>query len=230
MHMAGNKYYAQKLSAERLRRVYEIATPRVRRYFEAEIEHVLSRITPGDRVIELGCGYGRVLECLAAKAGQTVGIDNSLASLRMARDTLGRSCLLFAMDAAALGFADGVFDLVACIQNGISAFKVEQLALMREALRVTRPGGHVLFSSYSERFWDDRLEWFEMQAAEGLLGEIDHERTREGVIVCKDGFRATTVGPDDFAALAAQLGYKAIIEEVDGSSVFCEIVCKGVRP
>jgi SAM-dependent methyltransferase len=222
--MADTKYYANKLSAERLRRVYDIAPPRVRRYLEAEIDYLLSRITPGDRVIELGCGYGRVLERIAAKAGLSVGIDNSLPNLLMAREVLGPSCLLFAMDAATLGFADGLFDVVACIQNGISAFKVDQLALMREALRVTCPGGRVLFSSYSARFWDHRLEWFELQAAEGLLGEIDRDQTRDGVIVCKDGFRATTFGPDDFAALAARLGRKAIIEEFDSSSVFCEIL------
>ena len=52
------------------------------------------------------------------------------------------------MDAAALGFRDRVFDVVVCIQNGISAFKVDRRALIAEAIRVTRPGGSVLFSSY----------------------------------------------------------------------------------
>ncbi len=221
--MSDTKYYAQKLSAECLRRVYEIAPPRVRRYLDAEIEHVISKIRPGDRLLELGCGYGRALQRLAPSAAIAAGIDNSLPSLLLACATLGHSCPLYVMDAAKLGFPDGTFDLVACIQNGISAFKVEPLELMREAVRVTAPGGAVLFSSYSERFWDHRLQWFELQAAEGLLGEIDREQTRDGVIVCKDGFRATTFSPDDFRGLAARLNMHAEIEEIDGSSVFCEI-------
>jgi len=223
MKMSDTKYYAQKLSAERLRRVYEIAPPRVRRYLDAEIEHVVSRIRPGDRLLELGCGYGRALERLAPAAAIAAGIDNSLPSLLLARGMLGPSCHLFVMDAGRLGFADGAFDLVVCIQNGISAFKVEPLELMREAVRVTAPGGTAIFSSYSEHFWDDRLEWFELQAAEGLLGEIDRGQTRDGVIVCKDGFRATTFSPGDFLDLARRMACAASIEEVDGSSVFCEI-------
>ena len=46
-------YYSEKLSAERLRRVYDLAPARVKRYLDAEIEFVLKRINPGDRVLEL---------------------------------------------------------------------------------------------------------------------------------------------------------------------------------
>lgn len=191
----------------------------------AEIEFVLERITPGDWVLELGCGYGRVLEQLTRGNANVIGIDTSAGSLAMARDSTGfcSKPSLLVMDAAQLGFRATRFGLVACIQNGISAFKVDPGQLVREALRVTRSGGRVLFSSYSERFWLDRLDWFRIQAKVGLIGEIDEKATGDGVIVCKDGFRATTFGPDDFRALASSVGVSAKISEVDGSSIFCEI-------
>jgi SAM-dependent methyltransferase len=78
-------YYARKLSGERLRRCYEIASPRVRRYLEAEIEFVLGRLEPRSHVLELGCGYGRMLRVLAGKAGRAVGIDTACESLLLAR-------------------------------------------------------------------------------------------------------------------------------------------------
>ena len=81
----------------------------------------------------------------------------------------------------------------------------------------------VLFSSYSHRFWVERLKWFEIQAKEGLIGEIDYHATGNGVIVCKDGFRATTVDAGRFRSLAAALGLVPNIIEVDGSSLFCEL-------
>lgn len=71
-------YYTQKLSAERLRQVYEIAPPRVQQYLEVEIELVLSKIKPIDTVLELGCGYGRVLQKLIENAKTVVGIDTSM--------------------------------------------------------------------------------------------------------------------------------------------------------
>jgi len=221
--MAG--YYAKNLAAERLRRVYDIAPPRVRRYLDAELEHVRSKVRASDVVLELGCGYGRVLEKLSPYAHLVVGIDSAAASLTFAREWLGdRANVHWAtMDAITLGFRDGAFDVVTCIQNGISAFGVDRTALMREAVRVTRPGGTVLFSTYAAVFWPDRLDWFRRQAAEGLIGEIDPARTCGGVITCKDGFRATTATPDDFRRLAATLNLTATIQEVDASSLFCEI-------
>ena len=218
-------YYEQKLSAQRLRRCYEIASPRVRQYFESELSHVLARIKPGDSVLDLGCGYGRVMPRLAEKAGFVFGIDSSYASLMMARETIAgiSNCVLAAMNALHLSFKNNIFDVVICIQNGISAFHVDQTELIRESIRVARPGGTVLFSSYSGKFWDHRLEWFQMQADEGLLGEIDFEKTGNGVIICKDGFKATTVGPEGFRELTSGLGVDIKIVEVDNSSLFCEI-------
>jgi 2-polyprenyl-6-hydroxyphenyl methylase/3-demethylubiquinone-9 3-methyltransferase len=133
------------------------------------------------------------------------------------------NCSLFQMDAVRLAFSDRVFDRVICIQNGISAFHVDQVELIRESIRVAKPGATVVFSSYSDKFWDYRLEWFQLQSEAGLLGEIDYEKTGDGVIVCKDGFQATTVGPHQFKTMMAGLGIDARVVEVDGSSLFCEI-------
>jgi len=219
-------YYANKLSAERLRQCYEIAPRRVKQYLEAEIRYVGDKILPSDTVLELGCGYGRVLEKLSLKAKMVVGLDNSHSSLELAKKLLRGipNCHLFQMNALALGFQDRIFEVVICIQNGISAFKVNQRDLIGESIRVTKAGGTILFSSYSDKFWKDRLEWFRLQAEKGLIGEIDWKATRNGVIVCKDGFKATTVSPSEFVSLASQFGIKPKIEEVDDSSLFFEIL------
>ncbi len=217
-------YYSKKLSAGRLRQVYDLAPDRVRRYLESEIRFVMEKIKPDDLVLELGCGYGRVLDKLAKKTQKVVGIDTSLDSLYMAKKSDRCSSFwLSAMNAANLGFCDQCFDVIVCIQNGISAFNVNQEDLIREALRVTRSGGRVLFSSYAERFWPERLNWFRIQAKHGFLGEIDEKATGDGAIVCKDGFRATTLGPADFRYLADRIGVAVLITEVDASSIFCEI-------
>jgi 2-polyprenyl-6-hydroxyphenyl methylase/3-demethylubiquinone-9 3-methyltransferase len=218
-------YYSKKLSAERLQMAYKIASPRVKQYLNAEIDFALERMKPGAKVLELGCGYGRILERLKTKTGLAYGIDTSLDSLLLARQTpSGTFYLLAVMNAVQTAFKDGSFDVTACLQNGISAFNVDQKDLMTEAVRITRPGGTILFSSYAAMFWPDRLEWFRHQADHGLLGEIDEEATGAGVIVCKDGFKATTIGPEEFEGLAVELGLNAQITIVDESSVFCEII------
>ncbi|OGU56472.1 MAG: hypothetical protein A2V66_05745 [Ignavibacteria bacterium RBG_13_36_8] len=219
------KYYAEKLSSERLQMCYEIAPPRVKQYLDAEVEFVLSKIHPGNSVLDLGCGYGRVIPKIKSKAGKVIGIDNSLTNLIMGKGFLrnySRSyfCL---MDAAELGFKDNSFDVVIAIQNGLSAFKVNQVKLINEAIRVTRYGGIVLFSSYSQKFWRDRLKWFQLQASHELLGEIDYDKTKDGTIICKDGFKATTISEEYFINLVNHMNVKPIITEVDNSSIFFEI-------
>ena len=222
-------YYSEKLSADRLRQCYGVAQPRVQQYLQAEIDYTLSQISEGGSVLELGCGYGRVLRPLADKAATLIGIDTSLASLNRAGEYLSGkdNCFLVCMDAARLGFRESVFDVVVCIQNGISAFHLDQRQLIRESLRVTRPGGQALFSTYSSSFWDDRLAWFELQAQAGLIGEIDYERTGDGNIVCKDGFTAGTVPREKFFTLVAGLGADMELIEVNDSSLFCRLTKKG---
>jgi 2-polyprenyl-6-hydroxyphenyl methylase/3-demethylubiquinone-9 3-methyltransferase len=220
-----SNYYAERLSADRLARCYEVAPPAVQRYLEAEIQHILGAIQPGDRVLELGCGYGRVLARLAPEASFIAGIDVSLASLASAASSATRRTpfRLAAMDATALGFRPGSFDLVCCPQNGISAFHADQRTLLESAVWVTAAGGSVQFFSYADEFWEDRVAWFRAQAAAGLIGEIDEAATGDGAIVCRDGFTATTVSPDRFRELARGLGRSVSVGVLEHASVVCEI-------
>lgn len=219
------EYYSKNLNADKLQRCYEIAPLRIMQLLKAEIDFVMNRLSGEDAVLDLGCGYGRVAVELAAKAKEVTGIDISQENIYLAEQLHGTVANLrfHTMNAAELDFPYGMFDAVVCIQNGISAFREEPLKLLAEALRVTKKGGRVLFSTYSGKIWKDRLHWFQLQADENLLGEIDYENTKDGVIVCKDGFRATTFSEDDFLSLASECNARASICEVDDSTVFCEI-------
>ncbi|MHA1935385.1 MAG: class I SAM-dependent methyltransferase [Candidatus Thorarchaeota archaeon] len=220
-----DQYYTKTLSAQRLKRCYDIASPRVKRFLDSEIRHTTKIVGGSDLVLELGCGYGRVMKGISESIEEVIGIDTSLESLIYGKRYLSdcNNYNLYQMNATELGFRNNSFDAVLCIQNGISAFGKNPKDLILESIRVTKPDGVCVFSSYSHKFWNHRIEWFEDQAAEGLLGEIDYEKTKNGVIVCKDGFRAVTFNTRDFELLIQQLNLSAEIVEVDDSSLFCEI-------
>ncbi len=219
------EYYSEKLAAERLELCYKLAPPRVMRYLDAEISFVRHRIKTEDYVLDLGCGYGRVLKVLEGSTKHLLGIDSAVNTLLYGRTFLTSGCcFLMAMDAYRQGFKSETFDLVFCIQNGISAFGGNPRLLINEAVRITKKGGIVLFSSYSNKFWDDRLEWFEIQSEKHLIGEIDYRLTGNGTIICKDGFRATTLNIDKFRVLTEHISGRVEFYEVDESSTFCEII------
>ncbi len=223
-----DEYYSQKLSANKLKQCYDIAKPRIQQYLTAEIEYVLAQTQPNDIVLELGCGYGRVMKPLAQKVAMVYGIDTSKDSLLLAEYYLQefKNVKLLQMNAQSLKFEEQKFDIVIAIQNGISAFKVDPTILVTESIQVTKPGGKVILSSYSEKIWQERLEWFIDQSEQGLLGEIDFDQTKDGKIVCKDGFIATTFTEHDFNELVKKIKVNAKIEEVDNSSIFCIIYTK----
>lgn len=220
-----NDYYSKNLSAQRLKRCYDVAPPRIKQYLKAEIDYVKQFISPTDQILELGCGYGRVMAEIASYATRVVGIDNSKESLEYARKYLLdiNNVELFEMDAQHLEIDDKSFDVVLAVQNAISAFKLEKKNLIIEAIRVTREGRIVLFSSYSEKIWDSRLDCFQLQADAGLIGEIDYEKSKNGIIVCNDGFMATTINSEEFHNLSSKLKLNTSIQEVDSSSIFCVI-------
>jgi ubiquinone/menaquinone biosynthesis C-methylase UbiE len=197
----------------------------VRQYLDAEISHIQKKIDPGNLILELGCGYGRIIPQISKQGRFVIGIDTSLSSLQLAQQFLKKisNQALFQMDAVRLGFGDKTFDRVICIQNGISAFHVDPASLIKESIRVIKPGGIIWFSTYSEKFWHHRLEWFRLQSQSGLIGEIDDGKTGNGVIICKDGFRATTFGREAFEALLSGFNVNIKIEEIDSSSLICEI-------
>jgi 2-polyprenyl-6-hydroxyphenyl methylase/3-demethylubiquinone-9 3-methyltransferase len=158
------------------------------------------------------------------KAKRVIGIDISRDNIELARALYQNEALQFyEMNAIDLTFKDEQFDVTICAQNGISAFKVGPEKLIKEALRVTKKAGILLFSSYSEKFWEERLRWFQIQAEQGLIGEIDYSLTKNGTIICKDGFKAVTFSGQQFLDLASELNVEAKIYEIDNSSVFCEL-------
>ncbi len=220
-----SSYYSEKLNANKLQLCYEIAPLRIKQFLEAEIEFVLSRISNNDHVLDLGCGYGRVAIRLTEKANHVVGIDISRKNINLAQELYGKidSLEFLEMNAIDMKFPDNCFHVTVCVQNGISAFHVDPLRLIKESLRVTKTGGKVLFSSYSNKIWDERLDWFKIQSNLGLIGEIDFDHTKDGVIVCKDGFKALTFSKNEFLELASNFDVISKIHEVDNSSLFCEM-------
>jgi 2-polyprenyl-6-hydroxyphenyl methylase/3-demethylubiquinone-9 3-methyltransferase len=77
-----------------------------------------------------------------------------------------------------------------------------------------------MFSTYSHRFWEHRLEWFKAQSEAGLMGEIDYDRTCDGTIACADGFHSGALTEEELFELGHAVDLLPEVIEVDGSSLF----------
>lgn len=215
-----DNYYAEKLNSQKLFQVYETQIPRVKQYLQAEIDFVKGNLSATQDVLELGAGYGRIVKQLAPYCSSIVGMDISVESVELGKAYLKDypNATMVAMDVHKMVFPKP-FDVVLCLQNGLSAMRADS-TVIDKILEVLAPGGTAYFSSYSSNFWDFRLKWFEEQASKGLLGELDYAKTQNGVIICKDGFKAMTHSPEDFQKIGEDCGYPYKVQEVDESSLF----------
>lgn len=215
-----DNYYAKKLNSKKLFQAYDTQIPRVKQYLQAEIDFVKENLSNTQSVLELGAGYGRIIRELAPYCGSIVGIDISVESVGLGREYLKDypNASIIAMDVHRIKFPKP-FDVILCLQNGLSAMRADS-TVIHKILDKVAPGGTAYFSSYSTKFWDFRLKWFEEQASKGIIGEIDYTKTKNGVIICMGGFKATLHSPDDFEKIGKELGYPYQVQEVDESSVF----------
>jgi 2-polyprenyl-6-hydroxyphenyl methylase/3-demethylubiquinone-9 3-methyltransferase len=214
-------YYAANLNAHKLFNVYQTQLPRVKQYLEAEVAFVRRHFQGGERVLEIGAGYGRIMKELATNCASITGIDISSDNVRFGVEYLADmpNAKLLVMDAHNVQLNE-TYDVLLCLQNALSAIKAQPLEYVKTITALLAPGGRAFCSSYNAKFWEDRLAWFHEQAGKGLLGEIEHEQTRDGVIVCKDGFRSVTLSPSDLDAMGKASGLHYEVCEVDESSVF----------
>jgi SAM-dependent methyltransferase len=107
------------------------------------LEQVMPMLAARAPTVELGCGVGRWLHAIEDLRGGPVGVDLSPTMLRRARESqAGR---LIRADAARLPFREGVAGSVLSVTVLQHLHYPEQEAALREARRITQPGGLLCF-------------------------------------------------------------------------------------
>jgi ubiquinone/menaquinone biosynthesis C-methylase UbiE len=114
--------------------------------------------TPGDVVVEIGCGVGRLTRAIAPEVGKVHALDLSPEMLERARELHLDNVVLHPSDGQTLaGLPDGCAELVLayCVFQHLPSDQV-LAGYLREMLRVARPGGLVAFT-LTPRAWHTRL-------------------------------------------------------------------------
>lgn len=126
--------------------------------FETAALRELLGLAQDDRVLDLGCGWGRHLRLLAAAGHDVTGIDLSVTLLRKGRTArgarlshdrdaaVGRDSPLVAGHMLRLPLAGETFDVVLNLATSLGLFLDDDTAAraLAEARRVLRPGGRLL--------------------------------------------------------------------------------------
>ena len=218
-------------------RGYEAAQPGWGRVIDHSLE--LLRLTPGDAVLDIGCGPG-ILAVRAAEqvapGGSVTGVDISEGMLEVAREKAAAHGVADAVafqlgDMHALPFPDGHFTAICCSYAMFFARSVT--AVGRELWRVLAPGGRLVVATIGEQFFEPMWSQFRAETARlrpGLVIDMPWERrqvadggTLCGLLAAGDvRIRLVEVedvpvplsGPDDWWQIAEGTGIRRAIEEM----------------
>jgi SAM-dependent methyltransferase len=111
---------------------------------EREIASVLDLLPPSGRVLDLGCGTGRLSQRLTERDYDVLLLDASDAMLARAVPAVGAPAVL--ADAFALPFVASSFDVVAALRLAFHFANLTDLVVSVGS--ILRPGGRFVFDTY----------------------------------------------------------------------------------
>jgi SAM-dependent methyltransferase len=177
------------------------------------LDSVGARIEPGDTVVEIGCGYGRMTREISARAENVVALDVSAEMLAGAQEHNGQleNVEWVHGDGESLaGVADGNADV--CFSNVVFQHIPDPqvtLGYIREIGRVLRPGGWSAFQVSNDpkihRFRMDRDQW--RVRLRSLIGRAPRKQSHKA-------WRGSAMDLDDVRAAADDGGMD--VERIHG--------------
>lgn len=112
---------------------------------------------PAGKLLDIGTGTGRVLELLAPRVSQALGVDASKAMLALARSRLAgpdyAHCAVRLADMYRLPLADGTYNSV--VLQMVLHHAEDPRGVVTEAARVLAPGGRLLVIDLAEHHRSD---------------------------------------------------------------------------
>ena len=122
------------------------------KYLEPGALEFLARlaVTPGTRMLDVGCGAGQIAIPAAGAGAQVTGVDiatNLIEQAQVRAAAAGVKARFDEGDAEMLPYADASFDLVVSLIGAMFAPRPERVAA--ELLRVCRPGGRIVMANWT---------------------------------------------------------------------------------
>lgn len=156
--------------------------PHEEEHSRAQIAGVLTRLAPRSRVLDVGCGGGRVLKPLSSAGHDLIGIDIDLDVLGRWRNSGACGVELINLDFRAPGWhaslqEGGPFDAILVLGNTFMLVwnVIEAVRFLAECRLLLRPGGEVMLDDISHDLWPLLAEgdWTTGLSEQGALDALD---------------------------------------------------------
>ncbi len=194
------------------------AHPRIKEWFQKEIDYLRKNIKPNSKILDVGCGFGRHIEIIADFSKEVVGIDKNRDMIKKAKQKLSnfKNVKFLVMDAQKLDFKDNYFDYVICMTNTFGNFLEIKEDVLKEIKRVCKKDGKIIISVYNNKAIDVRKLDYEKVG-------LHITKIKNGVIYTKEGLISEQFSKPQLKELFDKLKLKSKILELNSISFLCEL-------
>jgi len=190
-------------------------------YTARQVDRALA-LVPADRVLELGCGVGRIGRELAPKVAHWEGADISANMLGVARDRLAghANVGLTELRRSSLdGVAADSFSKAYCVAVFIHMDKEDFFLYLEELARVLEPGGLLFFDTWNLAH---PVGWRRFALEVGQYRGVDPGQRKD---VARNQFTA----PEEVRIYLEHCGFELLAQYTDSPWVQCVAMKRGGR-
>lgn len=135
---------------------------RTRKNFWDDLAFIADYVRPGGKLLDYGCGNGRLLEIFRHKSVDYTGVDVSVELIKRAKEKypVYRDKFFKISSQGSLAFPDDFFNLIVAIAVFHHFPEEHARAVAQELYRVTGPGGRIVITVWNlhqGRFWKNRF-------------------------------------------------------------------------
>jgi SAM-dependent methyltransferase len=164
----------------------------------------VDRVRPGERVLDIGCGYGAVAHSIAERAGaEVVGIDLDSSNVASARRMFPHPRLTFVTGKAPRDLPDGRFDVI--VASNVLEHIEDRRQFLREVQERTEPSRWLIRVPMIDRDWRVPL------------------RQELGLFHFCDTTHFVEYTRESFAAEMQDAGFRVVEQQVNWGEIWTEV-------
>lgn len=147
--------------------VLEAPTSAYKELFEAEQKYLVENITPGSKVLDIGCGEGRNMASILKQTPYVYGIDNDQ---KVVDDAIKNfkdidTVKVLKTEAINLPFKNETFDVVTFLMI-LPNLEINKKETIKESARVLKKEGVLILSTFAETAFEERMKIYKQVNAD----------------------------------------------------------------